>query len=151
MGRPGFEPETSRLKAECSTAELATHGSVSLTPMLIVTYLGSEGKAIGKISTRLQQGGYESALAAACQPDPLWPRAAPSISILARGKGQGADPGTGRRGDRRLTEHEHIGRPLILNNRAVPFRPPTNDQFFQFDPDKHQAAEAEADQEFRQI
>lgn len=24
MGRPGFEPETSRLKAECSTAELAT-------------------------------------------------------------------------------------------------------------------------------
>ena len=24
MGRPGFEPETNRLKAECSTAELAT-------------------------------------------------------------------------------------------------------------------------------
>ncbi len=24
MGRPGFEPGTSRLKAECSTAELAT-------------------------------------------------------------------------------------------------------------------------------
>lgn len=25
MGRLGFEPKTNRLKAECSTAELATH------------------------------------------------------------------------------------------------------------------------------
>ena len=25
MGREGFEPSTSRLKAECSTAELPTH------------------------------------------------------------------------------------------------------------------------------
>ena len=25
MGRPGFEPGTNRLKAECSTVELATH------------------------------------------------------------------------------------------------------------------------------
>ena len=27
MGRPGFEPETNRLKAECSTAELATRSA----------------------------------------------------------------------------------------------------------------------------
>lgn len=27
MGRLGFEPRTNRLKAECSTAELATHTS----------------------------------------------------------------------------------------------------------------------------
>ena len=26
MGRLGFEPKTNRLKAECSTAELATRG-----------------------------------------------------------------------------------------------------------------------------
>ncbi len=29
MGRPGFEPETNRLKAECSTAELATRVRIS--------------------------------------------------------------------------------------------------------------------------
>ena len=28
MGRPGFEPETNRLKAECSTAELATRENI---------------------------------------------------------------------------------------------------------------------------
>lgn len=31
MGRPGFEPETSRLKAECSTAELATRLLLNLS------------------------------------------------------------------------------------------------------------------------
>jgi hypothetical protein len=28
MGRLGFEPRTNRLKAECSTAELATRGKL---------------------------------------------------------------------------------------------------------------------------
>ena len=45
MGRPGFEPETSRLKAECSTAELATLGwrrkrSVSM-PIITLTWIAS--------------------------------------------------------------------------------------------------------------
>jgi hypothetical protein len=31
MGRLGFEPKTNRLKAECSTAELATHERITHT------------------------------------------------------------------------------------------------------------------------
>jgi hypothetical protein len=30
MGRLGLEPRTNRLKAECSTTELATHGASQL-------------------------------------------------------------------------------------------------------------------------
>ncbi len=39
MGRPGFEPETNRLKAECSTAELATLVLAVQAPLLTVTQI----------------------------------------------------------------------------------------------------------------
>jgi hypothetical protein len=42
MGRPGFEPGTNRLKAECSTAELATHVcELFLAPNLTVAQVAT--------------------------------------------------------------------------------------------------------------
>lgn len=51
MGRLGFEPKTNRLKAECSTAELATH-AVSQLFQYRENHLerqGVRGKASGEI------------------------------------------------------------------------------------------------------
>lgn len=42
MGRPGFEPETSRLKAECSTAELATQAD--FVTLVNVTQVGCQSQ-----------------------------------------------------------------------------------------------------------